>query len=268
VQHRLPYDFILSVSGWHRSTSDLIGRYNASVPATGYTPVVIKNPVTGVANLTVYNQTATTVPLAQYVLVNSPLLNNEYRGIDVTVQKNLSHHFMVTGGLVWSRLRGAITGDLNTALDDLNNPNNNINRIGAYPSYDVPVQLKLAGVYKLPYKFEVSGDYQHASGQPLTQTYTLSTAILGQALHQSQTITVTPSGPIRLPETNLTDIRFSRPTKFRDRYTLKPEFDIYNLTNSAAVTAVNQSLNNASLSLNPTTILPPRLFKVGAQFEF
>jgi len=266
-QQSLPYDFILSVSGWHRATSDLIGRYNASVPSSGYTPVVIANPVNG-SPLTVYNQTAAIVPLAQYVLVNSPLLNNDYRGLDVSVQKNLSHSFMIQGGLTWSRLRGAITGDLNTALDDLNNPNNNINRIGEYTGYDVPIQVKFSGIYKLPYKFEVAGGWQYASGQPVTETYTLTSAILGQTLHQSQTITVVPSGPIRISPTNLVDLRFARPTHFKDRYTIKPEFDIYNLTNSAAITAVNQSLNNSSLTLNPTTIMPPRLFKVGAQFEF
>jgi hypothetical protein len=266
-QQSLPYDFILSVTGWHRATSDLIGRYNASVPASSYTPAVITNPATG-APLTVYNQTAAVVPLAQYVMVNSPVLNNEYRGLDVALQKNLSHHFMIQGGLTWSRLRGAITGDLNTALDDLNNPNYNINRIGEYTGYDVPLQVKFAGIYKLPYKFEAAGDWQYASGQPVTETYTLTSAILGQTLHQSQTITAVPSGPIRISPTNLTDFRISRPTHFKDRYTLKPEFDIYNLTNSAAVTAVNQSLNNPTLTLNPTTILPPRLFKVGAQFEF
>lgn len=268
VQQRLPYDFILSVSGWHRATSDQIGRYNASVPSSLYTPIVIRNPVTGVSNLTVYNQTTATVPLAQYVLVNSPLLNNEYRGLDVSVQKNISHNFMIEGGLTWSRLRGAITGDLTTALDDLNNPNYNINRIGAYPNYDVPVQLKFAGTYNLPHSVVVAGSFQHASGQAVTETYTLSSAILGRTLNQSQVVTVVPSGPIRLSETNLADIRISRPTRFHDRYVLKPEFDVYNLTNSAAITAVNQSLNNAALTLNPSTIMPPRLFKVGAQFEF
>jgi hypothetical protein len=42
---------------------------------------------------------------------------------------------------------------------------------------------------------------------------------------------------------------------------------MYNLTNSAAATAVNQSVNSATF-LNPTTILPPRLFKVGIRFDF
>ena len=47
-----------------------------------------------------------------------------------------------------------------------------------------------------------------------------------------------------------------------------PVEEAYNLTNSAAVVSVNQSVNNAALALNPTAILPPRLFKVGASFEF
>lgn len=267
VQQMIPYGFILSVSGWHRATSDLIGRYNSSVPPSAYTPVVITNPATG-QPMTVYNQTAAIVPLAVYHLFNTPLLNNEYRGLDVNLQKNLSHRFTVNGGVTWSRLRGAITGDLNTALDDFNNPNNNINRLGEYPNYDLPIQLKFSGLYQFPYRFEVSGDYQYASGAPITETLTLSSTILKQTLHQSQTIIATPSGPIRLSPTNLADIRIARPIQFKDRYSFKPEFDIYNLTNSDATTAENQSLNNPALTLNPTTILPPRLYKVGAQFQF
>jgi outer membrane receptor protein involved in Fe transport len=267
VQQKMPYDFILSVSGWHRSTSDLIGRYNASVPSSGYTPVTITNPATG-KPVTVYNQTAATAPLAVYHLFNTPQLNYEYRGLDVSVQKNLSHRFVLSGGATWSRLRGAVTGDLNTSLDDFNNPNYNINRIGSYPSYDTPVQLKFSGVYKLPYRFDLSGDFQHATGSPVTETYTLSTAIIGQTLHQSQSIIALPYGSIRLSDINLSDLRIARTIKFKDRFTFKPEFDVYNLTNSAAITAVNQSLNNSSLSQNPTTVLPPRLYKIGAQFEF
>ncbi len=267
VQQELPYGFILSVSGWHRATSDLIGRYNASVPSSGYTPVTINNPATG-QPITVFNQTQATVPLAQYHLFNTPLLNNEYRGLDISLQKNLSQRFMLNGGITWSRLRGAITGDLNTALDDFNNPNYNINRIGEYPNYDVPLQLKFAGLYKLPYKFELAGDFQHAGGPAVTQTYTLSTAIIGQTLHQSQSVVVYPSGPIRLSDINLSDLRIDRPIHFGERYTFKPEFDVYNMTNSAAIVSVNQSVNNAALRLNPTAILPPRLFKVGAEFTF
>jgi hypothetical protein len=132
----------------------------------------------------------------------------------------------------------------------------------------VPVQLKFTGIYKLFYGFQVSGDYQYASGQAVTETYTLTPAILGQTLHQSQTVIVVSSGPIRLQATNLSNIRLLRPTHFHDRYVLTPEFDIYNLSNSASITAVNQSVNNSSLALNPTTMMYPRLFKVGAKFEF
>jgi hypothetical protein len=39
------------------------------------------------------------------------------------------------------------------------------------------------------------------------------------------------------------------------------------LNNSAAVTAVNSSVNSA-LFLNPSTVLPPRIFKVGLKVDF
>jgi hypothetical protein len=76
-----------------------------------------------------------------------------------------------------------------------------------------------------------------------------------------------PSGSLRLPAVNLLDLRVSKMITIKERYKLRPEFDIYNLTNSGAVVAVNTSVNSANF-LNPSTILPPRLYKVGLQFDF
>ncbi len=267
VEQRLPLGLLLSVTGWHRSTSNQIGRQNVDVPSSDYTPVTIKNPLTG-APLVVYNQLASTKGHVAYMLTNSRLLNFDYRGIDFDVRKSLSQHWLINGGISISRLRGAVTGDLNTALDDLNNPNYNYNRLGEQTS-DSPFQAKFAMIYNLPYKINLSGNFQHATGYPVEETYSVTSTTLGQTLTQvSQTIVTTPSGPIRLSNINLLDLRLSRVITFHDRYNLQPEFDMYNSTNSAAVTAVNQSINNPALALNPTTVLPPRLYKVGMQFKF
>jgi outer membrane receptor protein involved in Fe transport len=266
VDQRLPYGIVLSVSGWHRSTSDQIGRINDAVPTSAYTPITTTNPAGG--TFTIYNQSLATKGQVNYRLANSPLLNFEYRGIDVNVAKSMSNHWLVNGGVTFSRLRGATTGDVGTSLDDLNNPNNNINRTSVL-SYDTPVQLKLASVYQLPKGFEVSGNFQHATGFPYAMSYSYTTAILGTTLNQTtQSVVVAPAGANRLPDFNLLDMRLANNIKWHDRYTFKPEFDVYNLNNSAAVQSVNQSYNSAALARNPTAVLPPRLFKVGIQFLF
>lgn len=262
VDQRLPFDMVLSVSGWHRATSDQIGRLNTSFLPSQYTAINRTNPLTR-APLTIYSGRPTTTTNR---LVNSPLLNFEYRGLDINVAKSLSHRWLVNGGMTFSRLRGATTGDVGTGLDDLNNPNNNINRTSVL-GYDTPFQLKLAAVYKLPKNFEVSGNFQHASGFPYNITYSFTPANTPGLAQSTQAVTISPAGASRLPDFNLLDVRFSYDTKIHDRYSIKPEFDIYNLNNSSAWQSVNQSAN-ATTVRNPTAVLNPRLFKVGIMAQF
>lgn len=267
IQQQLPAGIILSVTGWHRSTIEQIGRENLDVPPSVYTQLSVTNPVTG-QPLPVWNQAPSTKGQVHYLLTNSRALDTDYRGLDVNFTRHLTKGWLVVGGLTVGRYRGAWTGDLNTSLDDLNNPNFNYNRLGEN-AFDSPVQFKGTSVYSLPYGFQVSGDYQHATGFPIQQQYTVTSAILGQPLTQvSQNILVAPFGSKRLPSVNLMDVRFSKLIKLGERWNFRPEFDVYNLTNSSAVTAVNISFNNPALANNPTTVLPPRLMKVGLKVDF
>ncbi len=269
IQQQVPGGIILSVTGWYRSTFDQIGRENLAVPASDYTQVAITNPVSGTP-LIVYNQLPSTKGQVNYLLTNSRVLNTEYRGLDVNFNRQMTKHWLLLGGLTLGRYRGAWTGDLNTALDDLNNPNYSYNRLGEN-AFDSPVQFKIAGTYKLPWGFQISGDFQHSTGYPIEELYTVTSAALpkGNTLTQvSQPIVVAPFGPNRLPNVNLLDARFSKIFAFGERWRVQPELDVYNFTNSSAVQAVNISVNNPALALNPTTILPPRLLKVGLKVDF
>ena len=190
---------------------------------------------------------------------------------------------MMVGGLTYGRFSGAWTGDINTSLLDLNNPNYNLNRNGALGN-DAPVIFKLGGTYNLPRGVVLAGNFQHVTGYPVEATYAVTSAILdaqypGAALTQStQTVYMAPSGSYRLPNVNLMDIRLSRIFTIKERFKLEPEFDIYNLLNVGAVISENGSITAGtasngtgsvgSLFLNPTNVLPPRLFKIGLRFDF
>ena len=267
VQQELPAQVILSVMGWHRATFDQIGKENLAVPPSAYAPVTITNPLTG-SPLVIYNQSPSTRGLQNNVLANSRALNNDFRGLDINFDRRLSQRWMVFGGVTLSRFRGAWFGDVNSngpGLDDLNNPNYNINRLGLLTN-DATVLFKLGGNYELPWHVVFSTNFQHASGYPEYASYSVPTSVgLTQG---SQTIYVQPAGFGRLPAVNLWDVRFAKMITLKERWRIQPEFDIYNLNNSGAVTAVNQSTNNLALFLNPTNVLPPRLFKIGLKVEF
>src|SRR5579864_4949775 len=166
VQQELPGSIILTVMGWHRATFDQIGKVNLAVPSTAYTPLTITNPLDG-SPLVIYNQLASTRGLQNNVLTNSRSLNNDFRGLDINFDRRLGQRWMVFGGVTVSRFRGAWYGDVNTAgptaLDDLNNPNNNINRLGLLAT-DATVLFKLGGTYNFPWHVVFSSNFQHASG--------------------------------------------------------------------------------------------------------
>jgi hypothetical protein len=205
--------------------------------------------------------------MVNYELVNSRVLNTEYRGIDIMFSRHMTRHWMMQGGVTVGRNRGAYIGDINSSLDDLNNPNYNVNRLGELAN-DSTVIFKLAGTYELPFHVLLSGNFQHLTGYPQEGSYSVTSATLGQTLVQSsQTVYLVPSGSQRLPAVNLLDLRVSKVFTIKERYKLQPEFDIYNLANSSAAVSENASVNAATY-LNPTAILPPRLFKVGLRFDF
>ncbi len=267
IQQQLPFGVIVGVTAWYRATFDQIGRVNLAVPSSAYTPVTIANPLTG-GSLTVYNQNSAYRGLTNYMLTNSSQLNNQYRGIDIDFRRQMNRRWMLLGGITFSKFRGATYGDVNTSLDDLNNPNFTQNRVGFMPN-DAPIIFKLGGTYNLRWGIVLSGNFQHVTGYPINQTYTVNTAILGSTLTQSsQAIRLAPAGDKRLPSVNMLDLRISKTIRIGERWKLQPEFDAYNLNNSGAYTAVNESVNAGTLFLNPTTVLSPRLFKVGMRADF
>ncbi len=273
IQQQLPSNIILSVTGWHRSTFNQIGIANTAVPQSDYTPVTINNPLTN-KPLVVYNQLASTIGQAfqNNVIENSNRLNNDYRALDVEFRRSMTRNWMMFGGVTWSRFRGAWLGDINSAGPgassvNLNNPNFNANMLGSM-QYDIPLIFRIGGTYNLPWGFVVSTIYQHLTGAPNYASYSVTSGILGQTINQgTQTVYLQPSGFNRLPNINTWDIRFSKVFKLHDRYEFQPQFNIYNLTNSSAVQSVNESVNSA-LYLNPSTVIPPRVFEVGLRVSF
>ena len=128
--------------------------------------------------------------------------------------------------------------------------------------------------------------FQHYTGFPEIASYTVTGAIIAAETgvssytltQNTQNIYIEPPGWQRLPSANLLDLRISKVITIRERYKVEPEFDIYNVTDSGLVTAVQPGVTAGtptggagsvgSLFLNPTSVIPPRLFKVGIRYDF
>jgi hypothetical protein len=138
-------------------------------------------------------------------------------------------------------------------------------------------QVKLAGVYDLPYRVQASIAYQHFPGVTQAASIVANNALiapsLGRTLAAGPTATsvvdVMPSNQRFEVATDQFDIRILKAVRLAGKR-LQGIFDIYNAFNARPVLAVNSrySGTNGGAWLTPTSTLVGRLFKFGVQVDF
>ena len=125
------------------------------------------------------------------------------------------------------------------------------------------------GSYELPYKIGIAGTLVSNSGYPYISTYSLSRATAAAAginlTRATQTVLLSNRGDERLPSVTLIDLRLSRSFTFGNRR-IQPQLDIYNLTNQYS--AQSTTVGVGTTYLRPTSILSPRIMRVGVALNF
>lgn len=142
------------------------------------------------------------------------------------------------------------------------------------PWWDGMGQVKLAGSYPLPFGIELSAVYQNLPGvQILANGVFTSSDVsgLGRPLTgATATVPLIQPGTMFEKRVNQIDFRLGgvvRSPMGRVRLTL----DLYNMTNSATVLGRNNTFSTAAAGAGwgtPTTVMPGRLLKLGAQLSF
>ncbi|MGH9334884.1 MAG: TonB-dependent receptor, partial [Vicinamibacteria bacterium] len=117
-QHQLAPNFGLTVMYHRKENRDLRSERNLAVPRETYIPVTITNPLTN-DPLTIFNQDPVTQGLQDNILTNSPVLDNDYNGIEVTVERRFSQRMYLQAGYHFGKNLGRISdGELNDPNDD------------------------------------------------------------------------------------------------------------------------------------------------------
>jgi len=195
---------------------------------------------------------------------NNSLVNqNHYNGLEFTVTRRLTGRWSALAGYTIQKNRGNQVGG------DYNDPNININRYGSIDQ-DSTYVIRADVTYKLPYKFQTSVNYQHETGYPITPTNNFSGLAPGQI---TETVNLAPNGTLRYPSINDTNLRLSRITPFRERYTLETSCDLFNLFNAHPTTAEVTSeaqLNgvNSATFTRPTNFLGPFIARFNVKISF
>jgi outer membrane receptor protein involved in Fe transport len=226
------------------------------VPTNTYIPLTVTEVNSG-RTVTVYNQDPALRGKQDIVWDNRKELDSSYRGGDITLDKRLSSHWMMTGGVSLGKTTGWVG---NT---DINNPNSQEFSRGILGN-DIPFSLRLSGLYELPYGISVSATYQRQKG--FAELTVVSVGNNTVALTQgTTTITVEPRGTVRLPDLNQLDMSLRRAFRFGKK-SLQPRLDFYNLANTATISAWNQTLGSSYHAVND--VQRGRMIKLGVSFDF
>lgn len=259
---------------WRRER-DLFGNKEVGVPADAFQPVTRpENGPDGVAGtsddktITVYNQSAATIGQNRFLVSNSPQLNQDYKGFQLSLTKRFSDN--------WQMLASYAYGHTRAKADAFANPNQLINSEGPV-FFDRPHTFKLSGAYILPRQIELGLNFRTQSGVQLTRTATF-------ALNQGTvTVNVDPRGSTKLDMLTTLDARLARTFKIGGARQIEVIVDGYNLANANTVWDA-RTLSTVSnfrpagdpaatpvakaTYLSPLSILGPRIFRIGAAFRF
>lgn len=228
--------------------------------------VTVTDPYDG-STQTFYNQTD--FPAARLYTVNPPGADRNYDGAEVTMNKRFTGTWGLAVSYTYQNSRGLIGTDFNDsygARGYFDNPNNHTN---AYGRMDLERrhQFKLQGMVKGPWGIMGSCYYRYLSGQRYTRQITSSD--LGIELNQGdETIYAEKRGSHGLPALNILDIRLEKTFRI-SRVAMSVFVDGFNIFNNNKATDAEYLSSNASRIFGEmTSIQDPRIFRLGAKFEF
>jgi hypothetical protein len=272
VETQLPGAVRVGAMFYYRTNKDQFGERNEAVPTSAY----IKHTITipngpgggpGNTNLTptvvdVWNIPASLASADRTTRDNRPELDTKYQGVEFTATKRFTQKWQMQAGFTIGKNEGGVGGD------DLNDPNRTRFPRGIIGN-DSERAFRLSGSYELPYRINFAGSMLANNGYPYTSTYSLTRAVAAThgitLTRATQAIQLTERGDERFPDVFMADVRFSRQFRFGTR-SFQPTVDIFNITNTD--TRDNQNSAVGANYLLPTSILAPRIIRVGFSLNF
>jgi carboxypeptidase family protein len=213
-----------------------------------------------------------------------------WQGVDVNVSARLRNGITVQGGTSTGR-KLSDACDVRANLPELGAgpdgaANNSIagattgnaqSVVNPWCRVEEPYQTQIRGLatYTLPkVGVQVSGTWSSNPGPALAANYVVSNAIARQSLGRNLsggaanvTVNLIEPGTFYADRRNNLDLRVAKIFRYGKTRT-QVGVDVYNMTNTDAVTTYNQTFVPGGAWLTPTAIQPARYAKVSAQFDF
>jgi len=212
---------------------------------------------------------------AGYVLTKVPDWWQDYKGIEIIINKRLSNKWMLNSSITLQDWRqhydspAAYHDPTNhEPIDLLNNRPMAIESRGSglgnvYPNSRW--MFKLSGLYQLPYGFNVSATMIAREGYIAPVYYTAQRPSNGWG--STVGVYIKPFGEERLPNFFLINAKLEKLVNLKKYGKIYLSIEGFNLTNSNTILAENFDASQATFR-KVTQILNPRIFRFGVRFTF
>jgi hypothetical protein len=188
-----------------------------------------------------------------------------YKGVDITATKRFSNRWqMQTSVTIQDNPNFFPDGSASFINPTGLEYNQGFSTIAKY-------LFKAQGSYTLPWDIAASANFNWNQGGTRTITINGPGSVYGGTTGTIayNTLTAKPVNDVRFEDVKLLDIGVQKSFKFRDgKNRLKLMLDGFNLFNVNTITAYSSGNANAAGFTQPTTIVPPRVFRVGASINF
>jgi outer membrane receptor protein involved in Fe transport len=223
VQHAFNSKWMVSADYIHEQGNHGFRRYQYQAGFTLFSPLVpsdVNDQRAVVPNITVFKSDN----------------RSSYNGLLLHLQGNVSHRFNLIANYTLSRAGtwGCVLGELFDYVNGVCNPLQPFGKGDYGPSgEDVLSRFVLAGTLKVSGGFELTTLTQAESARPFTLTTTTPLTGLGDDFDDRAVVNGVPTSLDELRGTPYiqVDLRVSRPIHFRERWTLTPFIEFFNLFN-------------------------------------
>jgi hypothetical protein len=237
-------------------------------------PITVNDPGpagTGTNPITVWDiPPGVSVPASSTIL-STPGWNSTYfRNIELTVTKRAGARWSMSGTFLSTWSTGLVSPGTSYTTTAATQPN-----FLLYNNFTTHnLNARVYGTYRAKWGILITPIYRFQLGAPIQRMLTVTGLRAG-----TLTIPVGALGQYRGDNISIFDTRVEKTFKFHERYQVGLFFDAFNINNSNAaqnqdnVTAfktitVNGQKVTYQRFLAPTTVISPRIFRIGAKFSF
>jgi hypothetical protein len=187
----------------------------------------------------------------------------DYKSIDLTLNKRMTERWSLVSSFLYTWSHNLLFGHPQNPNEELSNE---------YRTTDWA--FKVFGTYRAPWGVVVSPVLRHQGGDPLRRIVQVTGLRAGTFNYTAE-----PMGAYREDNVTIFDTRLEKVFKLPDRREVALFFDAFNLLNSNAAQDQDNITGRRTLTLEgerveyqrflrPTTIIGPRVYRLGFKLSF